>query len=162
MIVVGDDTSMVIVLDSSALFSMENLPDEDCVCPPGVIRELRKYDDRRLDLWGDMLRVSDCSPGSLEKVKEEARKSGDLGRLSPVDMTVIALGLDLNGIVLSDDFSIENVCTRLGVQYRPVGTRGIKKVEKWNYQCIGCKKWYKEKMDECPICGSPMKAHRKH
>ncbi len=152
---------MVIVLDSSALFSMEDLPDGDCVCPPGVIDELRKYKDRRLDLWGDMLRVSDCSPESMEKVKEEARKSGDLGRLSPVDLTVIALGLDLDGVVYSDDYSIENVCTRLGIQYRPVGTGGIKKVEKWNYQCIGCKKWYKEKMDECPICGSPMKAHRK-
>ena len=152
---------MIIVLDSSALFSMEDLPDGDCVCPPGVIDELRKYKDRRLDLWGDMLRVSDCSPESMEKVKEEARKSGDLGRLSPVDLTVIALGLDLDGVVYSDDYSIENVCTRLGIQYRPVGTGGIKKVEKWNYQCIGCKKWYKEKMDECPICGSPMKAHRK-
>ena len=152
---------MVIVLDSSALFSMEDLPDSDCVCPPGVIDELRKYKDRRLDLWGGMLRVSDCSPESMEKVKEEARKSGDLGRLSPVDLTVIALGLDLNGVVYSDDYSIENVCTRLGIQYRPVGTGGIKKVEKWNYQCIGCKKWYKERMDECPICGSPMKAHRK-
>ena len=152
---------MVIVLDSSALFSMEDLPDGDCVCPPGVIDELRKYKDRRLDLWGDMLRVSDCSPDSMEKVKEEARKSGDLGRLSPVDLTVIALGLDLDGIVYSDDYSIENVCTRLGIRYRPVGTGGIKKVEKWNYQCIGCKKWFKEKMDECPICGSPMKAHRK-
>ena len=152
---------MVIVLDSSALFSMEDLPDGDCVCPPGVIDELRKYKDRRLDLWGDMLRVSDCSPESMEKVKEEARKSGDLGRLSSVDLTVIALGLDLDGVVYSDDYSIENVCTRLGIQYRPVGTGGIKKVEKWNYQCIGCKKWYKEKMDECPICGSPMKAHRK-
>ena len=152
---------MVIVLDSSALFSMEDLPDGDCVCPPGVIDELRKYKDRRLDLWGDMLRVSDCSPESMEKVKEEARKSGDLGRLSPVDLTVIALGLDLNGVVYSDDYSIENVCSRLGIQYRPVGTGGIRKVEKWNYQCIGCKKWYKERMDECPICGSPMKAHRK-
>ena len=152
---------MVIVLDSSALFSMEDLPDGDCVCPPGVIDELRKYKDRRLDLWGGMLRVSDCSPESMEKVKEEARKSGDLGRLSPVDLTVIALGLDLNGVVYSDDYSIENVCTRLGIQYRPMGTGGIRKVEKWNYQCIGCKKWYKERMDECPICGSPMKAHRK-
>ena len=152
---------MVIVLDSSALFSMEDLPEGDCVCPPGVIDELRKYKDRRLDLWGDMLRVSDCSAESMEKVKEEARKSGDLGRLSPVDLTVIALGLDLGGVVYSDDYSIENVCTRLGIQYRPVGTGGIKKVKKWNYQCIGCKKWFKEKMDECPICGSPMKAHRK-
>ena len=41
------------------------------------------------------------------------------------------------------------------------GSQGIKKVAKWNYQCIGCKKWYKEKMPDCPICGSAMKACRR-
>lgn len=152
---------MVIILDSSALFSMENLPEEECICPPGVIDELRKYKDPRLDLWGDMLRTSDCTQTSLKKVEGEAKKSGDLGRLSPVDMTVIALGLDLQGTVYSDDFSIQNVCARMGIDYKAIGTKGIKKVERWNYQCIGCKKWYKEKMDECPICGSPMRSHRK-
>ena len=152
---------MVIILDSSALFSMENLPEEECICPPGVIDELRKYKDPRLDLWGDMLRTSDCTQTSLKTVEDEAKKSGDLGRLSPVDMTVIALGLDLQGTVYSDDFSIQNVCARMGIDYKAIGTKGIKKVERWNYQCIGCKKWYKEKMDECPICGSPMRSHRK-
>lgn len=152
---------MVLVLDSSALFSMENLPDEDCICPPGVIDELNKYKDPRLQYWEGMLRVSDCTQDSIDKVKEEARKSGDLGRLSPVDITVIALGLEMNATVLSDDFSIQNTCARMNIPYRAVGTDGIKKVEKWNYQCIGCKRWYKEKMDECPICGSPMRSHRK-
>ena len=152
---------MVIILDSSALFSMENLPEEECICPPGVIDELRKYKDPRLDLWGDMLRTSDCTQTSLKKVDDEAKKGGDLGRLSPVDMTVIALGLDLQGTVYSDDFSIQNVCARMGIDYKAIGTKGIKKIERWNYQCIGCKKWYKEKMDECPICGSPMRSHRK-
>ena len=152
---------MVIILDSSALFSMQNLPEEECICPPGVVDELREYKDPRLDLWGDMLRTSDCTQTSLKKVEDEAKKSGDLGRLSPVDMTVIALGLDLQGTVYSDDFSIQNVCARMGIDYKAIGTKGIKKIERWNYQCIGCKKWYKEKMDECPICGSPMRSHRK-
>lgn len=151
---------MTLVLDSSALFSMENLP-EDHVCPPGVVDELRKYKDTRLDIWGDLLRVSDCTEASLKAVEEAARKTGDLGRLSPVDMTVVALALDVGGTVLSDDFSILNVCTVMNIPNKPVGTAGIKKVEKWNYQCIGCKKWFKEKANECPICGSPMKSFRK-
>lgn len=149
------------VLDSSAFFSMDALPDEEHVCPPGVIRELEKYEDPRLALWGDMIHVSDCSKESMEKVEEAARKSGDLGRLSPVDKTVIALALDVNGTIWSDDYSIQNVARILGLQFKPVGMAGIKKVVKWNYQCIGCKKWYKEKMEECLICGSPMKACRR-
>lgn len=151
----------MLVLDSSALFSMENLPDEESCCPPGVIEELTKYKDRRLDLWGDLLRVSDCTKESIRKVEEAAGISGDLGRLSPVDITVLALALDVGGTVMTDDYSIQNTARIMGIPYRAVGQVGITKVEKWNYQCIGCRKWYKEKMGECPVCGSPMKAHRK-
>ena len=151
----------MIVLDSSAFFSMDNLPDEEHVCPPGVIRELTKHEDPRLALWGDMVRTSDCTEASMEKVREVARKSGDLGRLSPVDISVLALALDLEGTIWSDDYSIQNVASIMGIGFRAVGMQGIKKVAKWNYQCIGCKKWYKEKMPDCPICGSAMKACRR-
>lgn len=151
----------MLVLDSSALFSMEQLPDEESCCPPGVIDELTKYHDRRLDLWGDMLRVSDCTKESMNKVTETARKSGDLGRLSPVDMSVLALALDVEGTILTDDYSIQNVARIMNIPCKAVGQKGIKKVEKWNYQCIGCHKWYKEKVSECPICGSSMKACRR-
>jgi len=152
---------MVFVLDSSALFSMEDLPSEDIAVPPGVVDELRKYKDPRVERWGDLLRVSECTQRSVSKVKETALKSGDAGRLSDVDVSVIALAIDLGGVVLTDDFSIQNVCSIMKIEYRSVGTGGIKKVEKWNYRCNGCGKWYKEKMDDCPICGSSMKAHRK-
>ncbi|MDR2866044.1 MAG: nucleic acid-binding protein [Methanomassiliicoccaceae archaeon] len=152
---------MVLILDSSALFSMEDLPAEDIAVPPGVIDELRRYNDRRLDRWGDLLRVSECTKASLDKVRGAALGSGDAGRLSDVDVSVIALAIDLDGIVLTDDFSIQNVCSIMHIEYRPVGMKGIKKVEKWNYRCNGCGKWYKEKQNDCPVCGSSMKACRK-
>ena len=150
----------MLVLDTSALFSMDAPPDGDYVCPPGVLKELERYDDPRLALWGDMLRVSDCTAESLARVAEAARRTGDDGRLSPVDSTVLALALDVGGTILSDDYSIQNVARVLGLEFRAVGTAGIKKVVRWNYQCVGCGKWYKSRMDECPVCGSPMKACR--
>jgi UPF0271 protein len=152
---------MTLILDSSALFAMEDLPDDDIAVPEGVVRELVKYKDRRIERWGDMLRVSECTGTSLKKVKDVALKSGDAGRLSDTDLSVIALAADLGGTVLTDDFSIQNVCAIMGIPYRSVGTGGIKKIEKWNYRCVGCGRWYKEKADDCPVCGSTMKAHRK-
>jgi len=140
---------------------MEDLPQEDLAVPDGVVDELRKYKDPRLDRWGDLLRVSECTNGSLNKVREAARKSGDAGRLSDVDVSVIALAIDLDGIVLTDDFSIQNVCGIMGIGYRSVGTGGIKRIERWNYRCTGCGKWYKEKENDCPICGASLRAHRK-
>ncbi|MCL1984571.1 MAG: nucleic acid-binding protein [Methanomassiliicoccaceae archaeon] len=152
---------MTLILDSSALFAMEDLPSGDIAVPSGVVDELRRYKDHRLERWGDLLRVSECTDPSVAKVKDAAAKSGDAGRLSDVDISVIALAVDLDGIVLTDDFSIQNVCKIMGIEYRSVGTKGITKVEKWNYRCVGCGKWYKEKMNDCPICGSSMKGYRK-
>ncbi len=140
---------------------MDNLPEEEHVCPPGVIRELKRHGDPRLVLWDDMVRVSDCTSESMERVKEAAKRTGDIARLSPVDKTVLALALDMGGTIWSDDYSIQNVARTLGIPFKSVGTDGIRKVVKWNYQCIGCRKWYKEKLPECPICGSEMRACRR-
>ncbi|MGI6472040.1 MAG: NOB1 family endonuclease [Candidatus Methanomethylophilaceae archaeon] len=151
----------MLILDTSAFFVMDWIPDEEFLCPPGVVDELKRYDDPRLALWDDRLRTSDVTDGSMKRVKEEARRTGDLGRLSDVDLSVLALALDMNGTILSDDYSIQNVAKSMGIPFRPVGTKGIEKKFKWNYRCIGCGKWYKEHYDECPICGSGTKAHRK-
>lgn len=151
----------MLIMDTSAFFTMDWIPEEDFLCPPGIVEELQRFDDPRLALWDDRLRVSDCTRPSLEKVKEEAKRTGDLGRLSPVDLTVLALALDTGGTIMTDDYSIQNVARSMGMPYRAVGTSGITKKYKWNYKCIGCGKWFKERSDECPICGSPMRAHRK-
>jgi len=151
----------MLILDTSAFFTMDWIPEEDFLCPPGVVDELKRYDDPRLALWDDRLKISDFTDESLNKVREEARKTGDLGRLSDVDLSVLALALDMNGTILSDDYSIQNVAKSMGIPYRSVGTTGIGKKFKWHYRCIGCGKWYKERLDDCPICGSGMKAHRK-
>lgn len=151
----------MLVLDSSAFFSMDSLPEEDHVCPPGVIRELEKYEDPRLALWGDMVHVMDCSKESLEKVKDAARRTGDIGRLSPVDLTVLALAVDVGGTIWSDDYTIQNLARTMGIGFRPVGMAGIKKVYKWKYRCAGCGKWYKEQLPDCPICGSQLKPYKR-
>lgn len=152
---------MPLILDSSALFSMEDLPGPDCFAPPGVIKEMQKYGDRRIALWDGLLQVVSPSDASLSRVREKARDSGDIGRLSEVDVSVIALALDTQGKILTDDYSIQNVAALLGVEYMAVGMKAIQKVLKWNYKCLGCGKWYKEKATECPICGAGMRAHRK-
>ena len=121
----------MIVLDSSAFFSMDSLPEEDHVCPPGVIRELEKYGDPRLSLWEGMINVMECSKESLAAVEEASVKTGDAGRLSPVDKSVLALALDVKGTIWSDDYSIQNVASSMGIGFRAIGMKGIKKVLKW-------------------------------
>jgi UPF0271 protein len=153
------DTLSKVVLDTSALFSMQDLPpDTEAYVTPGVLRELEKYGDRRAEMWGELLRVSEPSPMSLKKVKDAASRTGDSTRISPTDAEVLALALDLQAIVLTDDYSLQNLAAYLSVPYRTVGLKGIKEVRKWRWRCVGCGKVYDKEMPDCPICGSKLKS----
>ena len=147
--------------DTSALFSMQDLPEGEMFVPPGVIDELRKYEDPRLGFWESLIHISHPSKEATGKVEEMARSSGDIGRLSPVDVSVLALAQDIHGTILTDDYSIQNVARLMDIDYKAVGMKGIKKIIRWDYRCIGCGKRFREEHKECPICGSAMKSVRR-
>jgi len=138
---------------------MEDLP-PNAITSPGVINELRKYADPRLRYWGEFLSVASPSPKALETVRIAAEGSGDDARLSPVDMEVLALALDLKATLLTDDYSIQNLACVLGVKYQGVGFREIKKVIIWKYRCKGCGKVFDKNQQDCPICGSELRSTR--
>ena len=49
-----------------------------------------------------------------------AAKTGDLPRLSPVDLDVIAIAINSNETLYTDDYSMQNVCRFLGLDFQPV------------------------------------------
>ena len=147
------------VLDTSALFSMQDLPSEArCFTTPGVIKELDRYGDRRSDLWGELLTVSEPTAASMRKVREAASRTGDSTRLSPTDVEVLALAMELKALVLSDDYSLQNLATYLGIPFKPVGLKGIKDLRRWRWRCTGCGRIYEKEMPDCPVCGSKLKS----
>ncbi len=152
---------MTVVLDSSALFEMQDLPDDDCVTVPGVWLELKRHKDPRIAYWEGILRTSSPGPGSMAKVERAAERSGDSGRLSATDTELLALALELDSVLLSDDYSMQNIAQLIGVKCVPVATRGIKKVWKWAYRCKGCGKMYDSDKTECDVCGHGLKSVRR-
>ena len=159
---VGRPASIVVkyVLDTSALFSMQDLPPGEVHVTPGVVRELRKHKDPRLRYWEDLLKVSYPHDETLAKVREAAQRTGDDARLSPTDMEVLALAMDLGALLLTDDYSIQNLARTMGVEHSGVGLKGIKEVVCWRYRCTGCRKVWDENHPDCPICGSPLRSFR--
>ncbi len=148
-----------LVLDTSALFSLQDLPPEaEVYTTSGVLEELAKYGDRRAQLWGDLLKVSEPTVSSLKKVKEGASRTGDSTRLSPTDAELLALAMDLEATLLTDDYSLQNLATYLGILFRPVGLKGIKDLRKWRWRCIGCGKVFDKELPDCPICGSKLRS----
>ena len=92
-----------------------------------------------------------------------AAKTGDLPRLSPVDLDVIAIAINSNETLYTDDYSMQNVCRFLGLDFQPVFNQKSKKQWFWQLKCIGCRATKEieiEKEETCEICGSPMKVKK--
>jgi len=151
-----------VVLDTSALFGLEQVPPEwDAYVTEGVLAELEKYNDRRSENLLHTIKVSQATASSLSKVKDAAKGTGDSSRLSRTDIGVLALALEIQATVVTDDYSIQNLASVLGVEFLPMNMKGITKVVRWNYLCTGCGKVFKEPQPDCPICGSSLRTTRR-
>jgi len=152
------------VLDTSVLYYGKDLPaGYELVISPGVVRELeREGMAQRLELLlATRVRVSSPSKRSLAKVESESKRTGDSTRLSETDKEILALALDLGYQLLTDDYSIQNLATVLGVPYRGFDQKGITKVLEWESVCTGCGKTLGPSVGECDVCGRPTKMRRK-
>ncbi len=161
---------MKIILDASAFLSgrITSLPGSpgDVFVTPEVVREIAHGRPKRtidnLLLSGLQMK----SPNDLKDAKKAAERTGDLGLLSPADLSVIALAMEINGsVVMTDDFRIQNVLLSLDMKFitaGEIGDRTIKEVWDWTYRCRGCKKIFQDPPGiDCPICGSEIRKVRK-
>jgi len=151
----------VFVIDSSVIFLRK--VHNEAVTIPEVIEEI-KDEDSRLYLSLIDLRVEEASEESIKKVKKAARKTGDIYKLSETDIRLIARALDearsgKKPVLVTDDYSIQNVALLLGIEVETVIQPGISKAFKWIKVCRGCGRKVTEG-DICPICGSEVIVRR--
>ena len=154
-----------LVLDTSALYYGKDLPpDWELVISPGVVRELERegMKDRLELLLATRVKVLSPSKKSLARVLSESEKTGDSRRLSSTDKEILALALDLGYELVTDDYSIQNTAEAMGVPYRGLEQKGIRRVIQWGSRCIGCGKRFDSDVKECDVCGSPTKSSRRH
>lgn len=154
---------MKLVLDASAVLSGMPLPPEgELLLPPLVEKELgHAWARRKLEyLKGVRLAVLEPSRAAIEAIRAKCRKTGDDARLSEADLQVLALASETSGTILTDDYSIQNTASVLGIPYRPVSQKGIGEVFVWRYRCTGCRKVLDRNLPECPICGAKVRSFR--
>lgn len=152
---------MIRVLDASALLTGRQFPG-DLVTVPGVLRELRRHGmTAQLEaILETQVRVLSPGKAARERVRAASESTGDAHRLSPTDRELLALALETEGSLVTDDYSIQNLCRTLSLPYESILTPGIKEVWQWSYRCTGCGRTWPEWHDECPTCGSELRTSR--
>jgi UPF0271 protein len=163
------DKKRIIIIDTSAILSGKQLifNDSKIITSPGVLSEIKPggRDYKKLENLIDLgLSIHEPSKDSINQVMEISKKTGDLPRLSKTDIEILALALekektnDTNTLLLTDDYSIQNVANELEIKYEPISQSKIIKKFIWISRCQGCGKKYKEHIKTCPFCGSETKS----
>jgi UPF0271 protein len=147
---------MRVILDTSAIIYLNDFRKFDKIFTVDeVIKEVRdKISSMKLS--GLNLNIAEPGKEFMKKVEDVARELGDLEKLSETDKKILALGLEKNCMIVSDDRNIQNVAEKIGIKYISVFSKKITKLITWKYFCSNCKKFF-ENVKECPVCGERLK-----
>jgi UPF0271 protein len=110
------------------------------------------------------LKVKAPSEEFLNRVKASAITVGDSFFLSETDMQILALALELkatgyNPQIVTDDYSIQNVATQMGIEFAALATFGIRRLLEWVRYCPACHREYPADYSstKCTVCGTKLK-----
>ena len=100
----------------------------------------------------------------LKEILEASENVGDRRYLSEADLQVLALALELkrndkSPLIVTDDYSIQNVANKIDIAFTPLMTFGIKFRFKWILYCPACYRKYNSdyKFKTCDVCGTDLK-----
>lgn len=100
----------------------------------------------------------------LNKIKVASKKVGDIRYLSEADLEVLALALELKSegldpLIVTDDYSIQNVANEINVKFTSLMTYGIRFRFDWILYCPACHRKYPSdyKFKVCKVCGTELK-----
>jgi len=135
---------------------------------PAVRQELASnsmtYTRFKTAIESGKLRVKSPSDSFLAQVDRSSRVVGDMRFLSEVDKQVLALALEIqnhgmNALLVTDDYSIQNVANQLGLKFAPLVTFGIRYRLDWVIYCPACHREYPtdSKLKTCEACGTELK-----
>ncbi len=163
----SSNKKICIVLDTGALLAkfhlIANIGNADYFAPAEVYDEVKDKESREaLELGLSIGRISIVEPEStsIDEAMRTAKKIGELVKLSRTDIVVAALALTLKKkcgavVVITDDYSLQNLLYHMGIGFKPLRTTGIKKPRKYRAFCPVC--GYvpsSPKETLCPLCGS--------
>ena len=143
------------ILDTCAFFTQKH-PDGEFFTAPGITNEIVNKQSKQYfeNMLSTKLSVLKPKTISSEKVEMQAKETGDYDVLSKNDLEIIALGYELQGTIVTDDFAIQNVASALGLNFVSCSGKEITEQRVWKYKCTACNHRDKEKRSDCLVCGS--------
>ena len=103
------------------------------------------------------LQILNSDRKSIEKVVAAARRTGDYQKLSEADISIIALALQLEIVLVTNDYEVANVASTLKIPIKSVGSKGITHTRRWIAYCSACGRAFGPNAKECRLCGNRLR-----
>ncbi len=146
------------ILDSTAFYAGLHLQGIEIFTTDEVIKEVKhiksKYNILEVLIQASSLKIINPSEYYIAKAKELAMKSNELDKLSIADLSIIALALELNCEVITDDYAITNILKRNNIKVINLFNK-MRKVGKWVKYCKYCNINYSN-TNICEHCGNKL------
>ncbi|MFX0031629.1 MAG: NOB1 family endonuclease [Promethearchaeota archaeon] len=168
--------NLILVFDSNIFFTGIdlNIFDASIYTTSKIIDEIKvnKYFNKNRNILNKIqvaieskkLNIKDPKSNFIEIVEENSKITGDLNALSEADKSLIALALELSNsqdndvILYTNDYSIENLCSKLNLKFSPFYKKGIQKQIIFEVYCPQCHKIYQAEnlYKACEVCGTKL------
>lgn len=152
--------SDVFVLDATAFYQGFPLRANcKCITTELIVEEVShlKKDLCPINFLIEAQKISVMRPKgeTVSYIRSVATKIGD-SKISPSDISVIALAIDYGGTVVSDDKRVCNLASTLSIPCLNLSNMGIRAVRKWTKYCSVCAKKHSYNENICSICGNQL------
>jgi endoribonuclease Nob1 len=108
-------------------------------------------------LESNTLQIVNSDGKSIEKVVVAARRTGDYAKLSEADISIIALALQLEIVLVTNDYAVANVASTLKIPVKSVASKAITHTRKWIAYCSACGRAFGPNAKECRLCGNRLR-----
>jgi UPF0271 protein len=155
---------MKILIADSAVFINGYRDKANIITVPSVVGELKS---REAGIEGLLAvesgaKIESPDPEAIAEIRRTAGTTCDIEVLSETDIDILAKALEYrdSGVLLTDDYAVQNVALLLGIEVKPVSQQKIRDKIIWGKKCTGCRRKF-DSGEVCPVCGSPLKKIRK-
>ena len=131
------------VLDTAALISWPIVRLNGCyVIPSQRIELCRIYPEKEIKIDSAELIWIEPDKKSLQFATSLAIETGDMAGLSEIDLGILAVSIYLKKTLVTDDYRLQNLAEKAGIDWMTVTTDGITELWKWELKCMAAPSMY--------------------
>jgi len=151
------DSTAFIRLDFPIIQSIEKAKFRTTNSVKEELKDFRSRMNLETMLHSNKLTLISPDPNNVKKMNERLKKIDPVRKLSRTDIEILTLAREENGILITNDFAIQNAAHQFKIETQVISGKKIKYTRKGILICTSCNKKIKMQRETCPECGGKLK-----